>query len=590
MANANPFASPTSQTTAPPWFRQLNGYHWLVLVVGTMAWAFDCLSQQIFNLTRKPAMDDLAPAQASFFSPLSTSALLIGWATGGIIFGILGDRIGRAKTLTIMIVCYSISTGLCGLSTGPWDYVIYCFITGVGAGGIFPIACTLVAESLPDRTRPQALGMVQAFSAFGNVTAGLISLGFVALLAAGLISTHWRWMFSVGIVPSFLAIVVASKLREPEAWKRAAAEGKARKAGLGELFSDRRWRRNAIVGLLLASAGVVGLWGIGVFSNDLTQFIIAARYDNDLRGNGEAEADKDFEFVTLVIASPENLAVAKNAKVEPKQLLGSDAKDKDAERLYNTALEIDKRLESYARYGVFMSGRLEEISRKCVVELMEGGDKKPLPAEVRARVATRIDATVAKLGELKLETVAERIKKRAGHVVERYRAHNIEVLQWAAWTLICFNIGAFFGMYAFARVTQVLGRRPTFAIFFTLALLATVLAFGCMKEFPRDLWMVALMGGAQLSVFGGYAIYFPELFPTRLRSTGTSFCYNVGRYLSAVGGPLTLIVLKPALVKQFHGDEVLGFRVAGVTMCVCFLVGIAALWFAPETKGQPLPE
>ena len=105
---------------------------------------------------------------------------------------------------------------------------------------------------------------------------------------------------------------------------------------------------------------------------------------------------------------------------------------------------------------------------------------------------------------------------------------------------------------------------------------------------PRDLWMVALMGGAQLSVFGGYAIYFPELFPTRLRSTGTSFCYNVGRYVSAIG-PLGLAVLKPKLVSLL-AIRYLAFRYAGVTMCSCFLVGLVALLFAPETKGQPLPE
>jgi hypothetical protein len=109
-----------------------------------------------------------------------------------------------------------------------------------------------------------------------------------------------------------------------------------------------------------------------------------------------------------------------------------------------------------------------------------------------------------------------------------------------------------------------------------------------MEKMPRDLWMVVLMGGAQLSVFGGYAIYFPELFPTRLRSTGTSFCYNVGRYVSAVG-PLSLAVLKPTLVRQV-GDPVLAFRYAGVAMCSCFLVGLVALLFAPETKGLPLPE
>ncbi len=95
-------------------------------------------------------------------------------------------------------------------------------------------------------------------------------------------------------------------------------------------------------------------------------------------------------------------------------------------------------------------------------------------------------------------------------------------------------------------------------------------------------------GRGQLSVFGGYAIYFPELFPTRLRSTGTSFCYNVGRYVSALGpfgtGLLTSYVFyNPA-------DPVQASRYAGVAMCSCFLVGLVALLFAPETKGQPLPE
>jgi MFS family permease len=566
MVNPAPAAPPANETSARPWYRQLNAYHWLVLSVATMAWAFDCLSQQIFNLTRKPAMDALtdSPLKADFFGPLSTTALLVGWATGGIIFGILGDRIGRAKTLTIMIVCYSVSTGLCGLSSGPWDYVIYCFITGMGAGGIFPIACTLVAESLPDRTRPQALGMVQTFSALGNISAGAISLGFVALLAAGVISTHWRWMFSVGIVPSLLAIIVARRLREPEAWKRAADEGKARKAGLGELFSDRRWRRNAIVGLLLAASGVVGLWGIGVFSNDLTQFIIGARYDKQQCAVGEGQ--KDLQFVVQAIRSPDEFAKAKQSPIAPRQLLGSDAENKanDAERIYKAALDLD--------------AKGEKVSAGRVIASLRESDPKPLTSSAIERLAAA--AAIPASGV----SIPEHIVR----IVTRQKARNIEVLQWAAWTLICFNIGAFFGMYAFARVTQSIGRRPTFAIFFTIAMAATALAFGCMEKMPRDLWMVALMGGAQLSVFGGYAIYFPELFPTRLRSTGSSFCYNVGRYVAAIG-PFSLAVLKPTLVKAL-GDPVLAFRYAGVTMCSCFLVGLVALLFAPETKGQPLPE
>jgi MFS family permease len=222
-----------------------------------------------------------------------------------------------------------------------------------------------------------------------------------------------------------------------------------------------------------------------------------------------------------------------------------------------------------------------------VLDSLRDSDGNRLSTGESTRIASRLlGAHNAFMS--KGQTVNDAISARATEIVARQKARSIEVTQWAAWTLICFNFGAVFGMYAFARVTQTLGRRPTFAICFVAALAATVLAFGCMKELPRDLWMVWLMGAAQLSVFGGYAIYFPELFPTRLRSTGCSFCYNVGRYLAALG-PFTLAMLKPALVKQL-GDPVLAFRYAGIAMCACFLVGLVALIFAPETKGQPLPE
>jgi len=96
--------------------------------------------------------------------------------------------------------------------------------------------------------------------------------------------------------------------------------------------------------------------------------------------------------------------------------------------------------------------------------------------------------------------------------------------------------------------------------------------------------LVPIMGFCQLSLFGGYAVYFPELFPTRLRSTGTSFCYNVGRFVAA-GGPLVKTQLEAAFADF---DEPL--RYAGIAMCSVFLIGLFALPWLPETKGQPLPE
>ena len=148
-----------------------------------------------------------------------------------------------------------------------------------------------------------------------------------------------------------------------------------------------------------------------------------------------------------------------------------------------------------------------------------------------------------------------------------------------------FNIGAFFGIYTFSRVTQRIGRRRAFAGALVAAAISTAVAFLFMDS-PGDVyWMVPLMGFCQLSLFGGYAIYFPELFPTRLRSTGTSLCYNIARFVAATG-PIGLGLL----TRYVFAGSAEPMRYAGVTMCAVFLLGLLVLPFAPETKDQPLPE
>jgi MFS family permease len=568
-------AAPAIEQPALPWYRQLNSYHWLVLIVATMAWSFDCLNQQIFNLARKPAMADLLGVttedpRVTQLGGFATSALLIGWATGGILFGIMADRAGRAKTLVVMILAYSVFTGLCGLSQAPWQYIAACFVTGLGCGGIFPIGCTLVAESLPDSTRSAALGTLQAFSAVGNVGAGFLWLGVLHLRSQGTIYNDWQWLFGIGILPALLSIIVARRIREPDSWLRAAADAKAgrsKSGSIAELFGHPRWRRRAIVGMMLAASGVIGLWGIGVFSNDLTQSFIGENFDNQQRERHEDLRDR--AFVAQAVQSSAALATVKD-KVQPNALLGKDARDNDVQGVYEAALLLAKAQKPVSPEAVLAALDADDPARKTAPE-------KQSP-EQRARRAEWIRTAADK-------TTPE---EHVSAIVARQEQRRSTALRWAGVTLIMFNVGAFFGAYFFARVARHLGRRVMFAMGFLAAAAVTAYVFKSMST-PRDIfWMVPLMGMAQFTVFVGYAIYFPELFPTRLRGTGSSFCYNVARYVAAVG-PQALVYLKNELFKNPE-RPVDAFRNAGVAMCSCYLLGLVAVFFAPETKGQPLPE
>src|SRR5262249_45236026 len=163
-----------------PWWKEVTGYQWFVFMVASLGWLFDTMDQQLFNLARKPAVTELlsvsqaAPPSSGTVAEhagYATMIFMIGWPLGGIFFGVLGDRIGRARTMLMTVLCYSSFTGLSAYSKGVWDFAAYRFLTGLGVGGQFAVGVALVAEVMSDRARPFALGWLQALSALGNMLA-----------------------------------------------------------------------------------------------------------------------------------------------------------------------------------------------------------------------------------------------------------------------------------------------------------------------------------------------------------------------------------------------------------------------------------
>jgi MFS family permease len=439
-------------------------------------------------------------------------------------------------------------------------------MTGLGVGGQFAVGVTLVAETMPDRARPYALGLLQAMASIANVAAALIALGFGRLERSGVLQNDWRWMFAVGVLPALLALVVMWRLKEPEAWQRAVAsyEGRRKAGSLGELFGEPRWRHRAIVGLLLASSGVIGLWGIGFFCIDLNRTIFRNQAQKQARDAGEAEQDR--QFVRWLVQSSNHLD-ALTKPISPQDFLAIQQGSNDPQAILTAALELRQ------------LGR--PISPAAVLDQLNalGQQQAPESVEMRRRRAQYLAGNPP--GAISSAAEVQRIAARTKEI-------NGEVSWWGSITSMLFNGGAFFGIYTFSRVTARVGRRPAFAMAFILAMVSTAGAFLFMKTAADVFWMVPIMGFFQLSLFGGYAIYFPELFPTRLRSTGTSFCYNIARIASAAG-PAVLGLLTTEVFTRAHGfDEPM--RYAGLSMCSVFILGLLVLPFAPETKGQPLPE
>jgi hypothetical protein len=141
------------------------------------------------------------------------------------------------------------------------------------------------------------------------------------------------------------------------------------------------------------------------------------------------------------------------------------------------------------------------------------------------------------------------------------------------------DVGSLLGMFAFTFLAGWLGRRAAFLASFALCFISVAFVFYSLKTESDVYWMLPLMGFATLSAFAGYSIYFPEIFPTRLRGTGVGFCYNTVRYLAA---PFPFLL---GWLSTF-----MPFRTVAVVMCSIYLVGMAALIWAPETKDKPLPE
>ena len=196
----------------------------------------------------------LTPAQSASL----VTATLIGAVVGGLVFGILSDRLGRVRVLTWTIVLFAVFTGLCALAQGYWDLLIYRTIAGIGLGGEFGIGMALVAEAWPASKRARASSYVGLGWQLGVLAAAIVTPLLLPVIG-------WRGMFAVGIFPAVAAYFIRSKLHEPEVFVANKAKDPDAAFSLRQLVADKETTKTSLGVVILCSVQNFGYYGIMIW-------------------------------------------------------------------------------------------------------------------------------------------------------------------------------------------------------------------------------------------------------------------------------------------------------------------------------------
>ena len=232
---------------------------WLVLLAAFLGWMFDGLEMGIFPQIARSALGQLLPVgtvteeSIKLWHQVIDACFLFGAALGGLVFGWLGDRIGRVRAMAFSILVYSGFTGLLYFVTAAWHIAALRFIAAIGMGGEWALGVALVMEIWDAKHRPILAGLIGAAANVGFVTVGL--MGYLIRVN----QENWRYIALAGAAPALLTFVIRLFVPESHRWQATQKEGKSRP--LTELFGDRRLAWTTVMAIAFASIALLGTWG-----------------------------------------------------------------------------------------------------------------------------------------------------------------------------------------------------------------------------------------------------------------------------------------------------------------------------------------
>jgi MFS family permease len=238
------------QAKSIPWYKGATKDQKRSFWSAYIGWMLDIMDLMLFAMIIVYVGQDLGFSKG--MSGMVASATLVATAFGGLIFGFLADRIGRAKSMVLSIMCYSVGTALCGFSDTLGQLIAFRVLVGLGVGGEWSAGAALITETWPAQHRGKVMAWVQSAFASGYALAAIVAA--VVLPVFG-----WRWVFAVGLVPALFGLWIRRHVAEPEIWKNQKVRLTFRET-IAALFGEHR--KNTIIGLSFTAAAMCGYWGL----------------------------------------------------------------------------------------------------------------------------------------------------------------------------------------------------------------------------------------------------------------------------------------------------------------------------------------
>ena len=242
---------------------------WMVLVAALLGWLFDGFEMGLFPVIAKPALQDLlgyagkavpedVQSVIEHWNSLAVAGFLVGAATGGVLFGWLGDRLGRVRAMTLSILTYTLVSGLGAFVHSPWQIVGVRFLAALGMGGEWSLGVALIMEVWGNRSRALLAGLIGAAANFGYMLVALLSLGLgslsVPLREMGLPQSwvDWRLLMVLGTLPALLTFFIRMYVPESGRWEEERTKGRT-----------SAWEERDLIGVLLGAGAcwiILYLW------------------------------------------------------------------------------------------------------------------------------------------------------------------------------------------------------------------------------------------------------------------------------------------------------------------------------------------